>query len=118
MPTLSLLKGNQYIGTGNGDHEFSWIYLDRNSLAIAGTIIRYSHGFPACTRDGPDRGLKESGRVNPPEMRVLDCKEFRCTQYMGEIHGKHFTATNSLSSSGETRGETDLAMATVKSEPI
>jgi hypothetical protein len=41
--------------------------------------------------------------VNPPEMRVLDCEEFRCTRNVGEIHGRHFTATNSLSSSGSSR---------------
>ncbi len=24
----------------NGDHEIPWIYLDRNSLAVAGTVVR------------------------------------------------------------------------------
>ena len=104
VPALSLLEGNQYIGTGNGDHEISGVYLNRNSLAYAGTIVRYSHGFPARTRDGPDRGLKKSRRVNPPEMRVLDCEEFRCTRNVGKIHGRHFTAANGLSSSGASRG--------------
>ena len=96
VPARTLLEGNQHIGTGNGDHEVSRVYLNRNSLAYAGTIVRDGNDFPARTRDGTDSGLEESRGVNPPEMRVLDCEKFRCTRNVGEIHGRHFTATNGL----------------------
>ena len=52
----------------------SWIYLDRNSLAIARTVVRYGNGFLARTSEGTDSGLEESRGSNLAEMRVLDCQ--------------------------------------------
>jgi len=72
VPARVFLKGDQHIRAGNGYHEISWIYLERNSLAIAGTIVRYGNGFLARTSDGADSGLEEARGLNPPEMRVLE----------------------------------------------
>lgn len=96
VPALALFEGNQHIGTGNGDHKFPGIYLDRHGLAIAGTVVRYDNDFPVRTSDGTDRGLEESRGVNPPEVRVFDSEKFRCTRNVSEVHGRHFTATTRL----------------------
>ncbi|MEP6932816.1 MAG: hypothetical protein ABI988_02570, partial [Nitrospirota bacterium] len=96
VPALALFEGKQHIRTGNGDHKSSWIYLDRNSLAIAGTVVRYDNDFPIRTSDGTDRGLEESRGANPPEVRVLDSEKIHCTRNVSEIHGRHFTATTRL----------------------
>ncbi len=87
MPARAFFEGNQHIGTGNGYRKFSWIYMDRNSLAHAGTIVRYGNGFPARASDGADSGLEESRGMNFAEVKVLDCEEFRCTRNVSEVHG-------------------------------
>ncbi len=86
VPARAFFEGNQDIGSGHGNHEFPWIYLDRNSLAHAGAIVRYRNGFPARTSNGTDSALEKSRRMNPPEMRVLDGEEFGCTRNVSEIH--------------------------------
>ena len=87
VPARAFFEGNQHIGTGNGYRKFSWIYLDPNSLAHAGTIVRYGNDFPARASDGADSGLEESRRMNFAEVKVLDCEEFRRTRNVSEVHG-------------------------------
>ena len=77
----------------------SWIYLGRNSLASAGTVVRYGHGLPARTNHDTDGGLEESRRVNSTEMRVLDCEECRRTRNVSEVHARYSTGESSAEDS-------------------
>lgn len=86
MPARAFFEGNQHIGTGNGYRKFSRIYMDRNSLAHAGTIVRYGNSFLARASDGADSGLEESRGMNFAEVKVLDSEEFRCTRNVSEVH--------------------------------
>jgi len=86
MPARAFFEGNQHIGTGNGYHKLSWIYMDPNSLAHAGTIVRDGNSFPARARDGADSGLEESRGMNFAEVKVLDCEEFFRTRNVSEVH--------------------------------
>ena len=87
MPACAFFEGNKYIGTSNGYRKFSWIYMDRNSLAHAGAIVRYGNSFLARASDGADSGLEESRGMNFAEVKVLDSEEFRCTRNVSEVHG-------------------------------
>jgi hypothetical protein len=78
--------------------------MDRNSLAIARTVVRYGNSFLAHTSEGTDSGLEESRGVNPTEVRVLDCEQFRCTGNVSEIHAQHSTATAPTLTEGDQPG--------------
>ena len=93
VPARALLEGHQHIGPGNGDHEISGIDLDRNSLAVSGTVVRDGHDVLARASERPEGRLEQSRGVNPPEVRMLECEEFRGSGNVYEVHAQHFTAT-------------------------